>query len=693
MKISIILPFKEIYNKVDAGAVSILVNSHLELSQHKKSTKIYGSITKHPMNKNIFVPIKKTRLFKNRSYIKAIEKIIDTDFNSVIEIHNRPEYFVYLKKKFPYKKFILFFHNNPSTLKGSNNPRQREFLFKNCDKIVFLSKWIKNQFLKDTNINDSPSFCVFYPGIKTINKFPVKKKIIIFVGKLNFDKGYDIYLDSINTFLQKFPTWKSISAGVEERREIEISPNTKEFGQISNKKVLKLYENASIAIANSIRDEPLGRLPIEAASRGCVSIVSKSGGLVETVDSNTIILKKNTSKEIVKNLSMLASNIDDLKKRQLSIFKNFEYDLKTQTQILDNIRSSLQKKIINKRLKIIHITNFNERFDGRLHFNTGKKITAGLIKLGHNVLTISDRDISQQSKSLFDLDGTKKLNKKIINNHINFQADLIILGHADSVSKDTIISLKKINNAKVCQWFLDPLVPNGPDYIKNCSRINKLSGVIDATFLTTSPDFVKPKLHNAYFIPNPTDESFETLSVYENRTLNDVFFAMSHGVHRGVLKRYKFDEREIFLNKLKKKAKNINFDFYGIDNRQPIWGTQFLDKLSNCSMALNLSRGKTLKYYSSDRISQLMGNGMLTFIDIKTKLNEIIKSNEAVFYTGINDLVKKIYFYKNNPRSRIEIAKNGKKASLKRFNSKVVANYMVAKTMCWNVKNKFNWQK
>jgi len=390
---------------------------------------------------------------------------------------------------------------------------------------------------------------------------------------------------------------------------------------------------------------------------------------------------------------MLVSNIKNLRKRQLDIFNNFKYNLQTQTRTLDNIRSTFIKKINNNKLKIIHITNMNERFDGRLHFNTGKKITAGLIKLGHNVLTISDRDVLHQSKSLFDFDGSKKLNEKIIKTHINFQPDLIIMGHADSVSADTINTLKKINNAKVCQWFLDPLVPNGPDYFKNLQRIQKLIHLIDATFLTTSPDSLSKKIPNAYFIPNPTDKSFETLSVYDNKTSKDLFFAMSHGVHRGVLKKNKFDDREFFLNKLVEKLKGVDFDLYGFNNIQPIWGTQFLEKLSNCSMALNLSRGTTLKYYSSDRISQLMGNGVLTFIDKKTKLNEIIKSNEAVFYRDINDLVKKIRFYKNNPKSRIKIAKNGKKASLERFNSEVVASYMVAKTMGCKVIKKFNWQK
>ena len=109
MKILIILPFKELYNKDNAGAVSILVHSHLKYSQFKKSTLICGSTVSNPMDKNIFHPIKKTRLFKNKSYIKLVGSIIDTNINNVIEIHNRPEYFIYLKKKFPNKKFILFF--------------------------------------------------------------------------------------------------------------------------------------------------------------------------------------------------------------------------------------------------------------------------------------------------------------------------------------------------------------------------------------------------------------------------------------------------------------------------------------------------------------------------------------------------------------------------------------------------------
>ena len=55
-------------------------------------------------------------------------------------------------------------------------------------------------------------------------------------------------------------------------------------------------------------------------------------------------------------------------------------------------------------MKILHITNLNERFEGRLHYNTGKRINNGFIRLGHNVLTLSDRDILNTSKANLQID-------------------------------------------------------------------------------------------------------------------------------------------------------------------------------------------------------------------------------------------------------------------------------------------------
>ena len=62
-------------------------------------------------------------------------------------------------------------------------------------------------------------------------------------------------------------------------------------------------------------------------------------------------------------------------------------------------------------------------------------------------------------------------------------------------------------------------------------------------------------------------------------------------------------------------------------------------------MGLNLSRGKPIKYYSSDRIAQLLGNGLLTFIHKDTMFQDFLKKNEVIFYENIDDLNYKINKY------------------------------------------------
>ena len=54
-------------------------------------------------------------------------------------------------------------------------------------------------------------------------------------------------------------------------------------------------------------------------------------------------------------------------------------------------------------------------------------------------------------------------------------------------------------------------------------------------------------------MPNPCDKSLDNLKNFNHKKDNDIFYAISHGVHRGVLRTGKKDEREIFYKKIKKK--------------------------------------------------------------------------------------------------------------------------------------------
>ena len=121
--------------------------------------------------------------------------------------------------------------------------------------------------------------------------------------------------------------------------------------------------------------------------------------------------------------------------------------------ITDKYRSEILDEIkINKNsLKILHVTNFNHRYHGRLFNNTGKRINNGLILLNHAVLEISDRDETHNNKSLNDISGEKKLNQKLINVCKNFKPDLILLGHADKIQLKTLEKIKsEFTRNRVC---------------------------------------------------------------------------------------------------------------------------------------------------------------------------------------------------------------------------------------------------
>jgi len=165
---------------------------------------------------------------------------------------------------------------------------------------------------------------------------------------------------------------------------------------------------------------------------------------------------------------------------------------------------------------------------------------------------------------------------------------------------------------------------------------------------------------------------------------------MSHGVHRGKLKRGKFDERENFLVKLINKLPNIKFDFYGVAKKQPIWADNFIKALSQSKIALNLSQGYASKYYTSDRFAQLIGNGLLVMIDKKTEFSNFFSKDEIVVYNDINDLSKKIEKYSNDDSLRQKIAKKGRDKYFKYFNSTIVAEFIINKT--FNINKKYFWE-
>ena len=694
MKIASILPYKENYTKKGAGAVALWISEFMRDSIYKKDTFVFGYtsnkkfLTKNYINININTINSRLSSTTKEYSNKIIKKIENINFD-IVELHNRPIMVKEFYKKIN-SKIILYFHNDPTSMKGAKTVDDRIYLLNSVDKIVFITKWVKKKFFEGLpNLSDNKTQ-IIYHSIDPFKKKIKKNKQIIFVGKLNESKGYDLYCKAMFKILDSNKKWNAYSIGEEKRfQNFPTHKRHKSLGQISHNKVLNYLSKSEIAIIPSRWEEPFGRTALEASSRGCATIISNKGGLTETTDY-AIKLKKLDVKNIENETINLIKNENLRKKIQLNSQKYIKHNLKTNSNIIDLMRSSLFpfKKInfLNNKLRILNIYNVAQKLNHRIYnLSLGKKFTNGFIRNGHDVIEISDRDFVRQNKGLNLLGFKNKFHDYLIKTFKNYNPNLIIFGHSDNINQDILSDFRSLNkNIIISQWNEDPLMKNLSDTSENILKLKKFFSLVDHSFITTNPSVVNLSnkyKENIHYFMTPVDKNIECFDVFKLKPENDIFYAMSHGVNRATLKIGKTDSRVIFLEKLINKINGIKYDFYGIGKQEPIWGNEFYKSLLNSKMALNLSRGEPTKHYSSNRIASLMGNGLLVFIDKKVEMDNFFNKNEVISYDSINDLASKIKFYKKNDNLRKKIAKKGKEKYFKLFNETKIAKYIIDKSL------------
>ena len=362
MKINILLPYKEQFDKSKLSSVSITVINNLKHSKFKKEIRIFGRQVPDPSNLENFVGIKNSlNLFKSKN-LNLAEKmckciLTDHDKNQLIEIHNRPKLIGYVlektKNKYPVN---IFFHNNPLDMAGSKSLKEREYIIKNTNAIMCVSKFVRDKFL--TDFKSIPSnIHVLYNGVDRKNvEFPKKINEVLFVGRLVKEKGVELYINAVAKLATNVPNWKfcivgSSHLGVIKEKSDFAKKITEKFlnigdqayftGYLSHEEVQKKMAKASIVVVPSIWEEPFGLVVAEAMSNGAAIITTLSGGIPEIVRSNGILIKNINQKKIEDALFMLLKNKKELNKYQQLSWKNFKHtSLKSSTK-LDKIRSRI----------------------------------------------------------------------------------------------------------------------------------------------------------------------------------------------------------------------------------------------------------------------------------------------------------------------------------------------------------------
>lgn len=336
-------------------------------------------------------------------------------------------------------------------------------------------------------------------------------------------------------------------------------------------------------------------------------------------------------------------------------------------------------------MKVLHIANFGFNKQGAHFYCTDRKISAGLIENGHFVYDFSFRDMARMG-TIFK---TKKLganwaNKEILKIVNNIEPDLVLVGHSDLMSPNVLREIKKqFPKTKIAFWYVDPL------YLEQkLGFIREFSPYLDAIFCTTGGEYLQklkqPHLKVAY-MPNVGHRNVEVLKQFASNTVDKEF------IFCGVI--YKEPVREKFLKDLADalKKNQVHYQYYGCFEQPGVYGKGYYKVLSESRMGLNYSRKNDVTLYSSDRIVQLTGNGLLTFSPRIPGFEKLYTENEIVYFEDQTDLAAKIKYYADHTEEAKRVAEAGWNKTRNSFNAKRISQFMIEVTFNQPLSETYEW--
>lgn len=326
-------------------------------------------------------------------------------------------------------------------------------------------------------------------------------------------------------------------------------------------------------------------------------------------------------------------------------------------------------------MRILHIAYQQLRRYGHTRNSWAQKLSYGMIKNDHLVQDFSDRDVAAFEAPLGIRDlGKKKANKRLLETVEAFEPDLVVAGHCDIITNDTLAEIRRmLPHCKLAHANVDPLfVP------RNVENIHHRAKVVDAIFVSTG----RPELKifegdraRVYHIPNPVDASIEygdsSATPGEELPIDLLFCSNSQNLTR----------RLEIVGRLKEKIDSeMQFKTFGSFGEPTVWGRDYERALHSTRMALNLNRQEGFYWYSSDRMAQLAGNGILQFTDSAARFDELLPPETLVYFDDEDDLAAKVLEFHHNDDKRRLWAHNAREFFQHEMNSTLFSQYIVEAT-------------
>ncbi|TGD70907.1 glycosyltransferase family 1 protein [Mangrovimicrobium sediminis] len=321
-------------------------------------------------------------------------------------------------------------------------------------------------------------------------------------------------------------------------------------------------------------------------------------------------------------------------------------------------------------MRILHVAHQQLRKYGQTRVSWAQKLYFGLVKNDYLVRGFSDRDVAAFEAPLGIRElGARAANRRLLETAEAFAPELVIVGHCDIIRNETLEQLRALLPGVVIAG-----ANNDPLFVpENAAKIEHRCAVVDAMFVSTGErelaQFTGQRARLLH-MPNPVDAAIESADCSQRSDQrHDLIFCSKSEEYteRGVTVRYLRDNLEDTI------------DFYtpGSFGTPGVWGRDYDEALADSRMGLNLNRQEGLHWYSSARMAQMGGNGLLVFTHADAGFDEMFPPETLAYFSSPEQLLEQVRCFAADDPLRRHWAARTRRFFHDQVNSRLYARYIV----------------
>lgn len=338
-------------------------------------------------------------------------------------------------------------------------------------------------------------------------------------------------------------------------------------------------------------------------------------------------------------------------------------------------------------MRILHV-GFAQGLSGySRYYLIPQRLINGFTRNGHNVYVFNDRDWARYSNFLRSrVWGASQVDAKLFEICSEYKPDLIFLSNSEMTTNDILLRIKeKWPEVHICYRNVDPL-----SNTNNMQKVRRRIGIVDSIFITTDPSCVDAENSHTKicFMPNPVDKSIDIFRSFERKNHEyDLFFAGGDFQHDA-------DTRIEKLKSIQAAFKNLRVGFFGSAVKKPqLYGHSYLETMSSSKMGLSFDRVDSYNLYASDRMSQYLGNGLLTFVKSGKGFESLFGDHDLAWFDTLDDMIGAIDLFSKEDKTWRILAEAGWRRAHDIFACEKVAAWIIECCFNMDYSQDYPWAK